>query len=127
MTARVIDFDAFRAEQAAKNGTGEEHPTIIVGGRVYDLPPDLPATIAVEVIRLQKTEGAQANVDPQMLLDIGNALFGESTFREILDAERMGVKDMGSLITQAFKAYDPSEGKDAAPNRATRRRSKRST
>lgn len=125
MTARVIDFDAFRAEQKAKQGDVEPLQ-VKVGGKVYDLPPALPATIAVDVIRLNKEGGAGADVPVDMIWNIGAALFGEH-FRPILDENQMTVQEMAQLITETFKLYDPTGGKDAAPNRETRRAQKRST
>lgn len=126
MTARVIDFDAFRAEQEAREGKVEP-PTIKIGGEVYSLPPDLPAIVAVDVIRLNKDRGAAAQVDPVILMSIGSALFGDETFRRILVEQKMGVRDMGTLIMQVFRVYDPTEGKETVPNRQTRRAVKRST
>lgn len=129
MTARVIDFDSFRREKDAAEGREVELPAMVVGGKTYVLPADLPASIAMEVMRLNKEKGAGADVPPETLFSLGEQLFGKDALTEILEKTRMGVKGMGDLITQAFRLYDPNMGKETIPNRKARRASgaKRST
>jgi hypothetical protein len=126
-TKGVIDFDAWRAERVAAESSKAEPVKVKVGGKEYPLPPTLPATVALDVIRYRRAKGDDATVPATMLMNIGESLFGTEAFRKILDENGLDVDGMGQLIMMAFKAYDQSEGEDAVPNRKTRRAQKRST
>ena len=112
----LIDFDAFRAENL------EEPVHLKIGGKVYDLPPSIPAMVALDIIRLQMTIGAKADVPPQVLNDMGTSLFGPEHFREIVDVNRLTVKELGELITHVLQVYSGV----ALPNQEARRRAKKS-
>lgn len=126
MTARVIDFDAFLAERKAQEGDTAEAPRVKVGGKEYTLPVDLPAIVAVEVLRGMREQGADAEVAATTLEEIGRALFGDQ-WGPMLRETQMGLKEMAQLIIQVFSLYDPSQGEETIPNRRTRRAQKRST
>lgn len=127
MTAEVIDFDAWRAERKVETAKDPESPKIKVGGKTYVLPPTIPATVALDVVRFKRAKGDDATVPANMLINIGESLFGEDEFREILSDNKLDLDQLGQLIMMAFRAYDPSEGGDTVPNPKTRKRRKRST
>ena len=101
--ARVIDFDAFRAEQA------HEPISLIVGGRTYELPWGLPATIALDVLRLNETIAQGAEVGPEDLMRIGAALFGgDAPFREVLAGAGITMDELPDFIRLVMEAYAPN-------------------
>lgn len=126
MTSQVIDFDAWREERKAKSQV-QDGPKVKVGGKEYTLPPTIPAAVALDVVRFKRAKGDDATVPANMLINIGESLFGEDNFREILNVNQLDVEQMGQLIMMAFGAYDGSEGEDAVPNPKTPKRRKRST
>jgi hypothetical protein len=115
-TGKVIDFDAYRAERANREHEAGEPPTIVVGGKVYTLPRELPAALALDIVRLKKDIGVEADAPASLLLTAGEQLFGPDTFREILVENQMGVVEMGDLITQAFRTYEPESEDGTVPN-----------
>lgn len=99
MTTRTVDFDAFRAEQK------HEPVEFKIGGVVYDLPPALPAAIAVDAIRLQQTIGNDGEVPMDALDSIGKAIFGAALWQTLLEDHRITVKELPELITQVLGVY----------------------
>lgn len=125
MAGKVIDFDRWRAERAVKEGE-EQGPVFRIGGKEYPLPPEPPATVAVDVIRLKETlKDGDASVPLSAFVRIGTAMFGRDAFRTMLEENNVGAAELGDLILQAFGAWnvdiEDEEGK-ARPNRSTRRR-----
>lgn len=121
----TIDFDAFLAEERA---TREPKAPIMlkIGGKEYPLPLDLPAIIALDIIRLKKSMDSDKETPTETLMGIGDALFGHEVFRQILIDNQLGVPDLGNLITQSFGAYgELVQTGDAVPNlkAPTRKRS----
>lgn len=127
MTAEVIDFDAWREERKIEATEAPEAPQIKVGGKTYSLPPTIPATVALDVVRFKRAKGDDATVPANMLINIGESLFGEEEFQAILKENKLDLDQLGQLLMMAFRAYDPSEGDDTVPNRKTPKRRKRST
>jgi hypothetical protein len=117
MTANVIDFDAYRAEQA------EEPVLLKVGGKEYTLPTSLPASIALEIVRMNAA-GPDAEVSEAYLERLGRAMFGGDQFVEIIEANNITLKELGPLITMAMAAYGGGEATVTPPNREARRRAK---
>jgi hypothetical protein len=122
---QVIDFDAWRDERKVDPNT--EGPKVKVGGKTYVLPPTIPASVALDVVRFKRAKGDDATVPANMLLNVGESLFGDEAFAEILSDNKLDIDQMGQLIMMAFGAYDESEGGDAVPNPKTPKRQKRST
>lgn len=119
---KVIDFDAYRKEREARLGEAEA-VVFRIGGRDYPLPPEPPAAIALDVIRLKADmKDATADVPLAALAKIGGAMFGDDAFREMLVENNVGAAEMGDLIIQAFGAWkiDVEDG-EARPNRRARR------
>jgi hypothetical protein len=110
---RVIDFDAFRNEQRGKP------VELRIGDKTYELPPDLPATVALDVIRMQRDAGPEGEVTPMALVAIGEGLFGSADkFREIVQEHGLSTTEMGALIRETLGAYNQAV---TPPNRETRR------
>lgn len=120
---QMIDFDAFIKEQREAKPAA---PVIFrIGGKDYPLPSSLPATVALDIVRAKKNLDAKENVDPEVLIEIGDAFFGKENFRTILTENQIGLDLLGDLITAAFNAYKtaqaepepvPSEALTAAPS-----------
>jgi len=110
---RVIDFDAFRREQ------NRQPVELKVEGETYLLPPQLPATVALDVIRARAEHEDDEDMPPEILEMFGTQIFGEDLFRTILTKHKMGLEEMGWLIQEVFNIYNKEIG---VPNRKTRRR-----
>ena len=120
MMGELIDFDAFRAEHQL------EPVRIKVGGEVYDLPPSLPAMVALDIVRLQADHAAGERVPNTALEAIGKSLFGPDTFRTLVDDNRLTMPELSELIKRVMAAYSgtPMDGVPD-PNREARRKAKR--
>jgi hypothetical protein len=101
----VIDFDAFRAEQKA------EPLEFIIGGNTYILPSALPASLALDVIRRNALD-SEAELDPESLIVIGNALFA-GKFDRVLDENQVTMDEIPELFRLIFAQYS---GEPEAPN-----------
>jgi len=97
---RVVDFDAFRAEQKAD-------PIILkLGGNEYKLPPALPASLALDIIR-KNGDDPTAEMDTGSLVEMGNAIFGgEESFRLILDDNSITMDELPELFKMVFAQYN---------------------
>ena len=96
---RTVDFDSFRAEQ------NQEPVKFIIGGKTYDLPPSLPAAVAVDVIRLKASEGEDADVKIDDLDRFGKAIFGESLWGQLLDEHRIATHELSGLLEKVLEVY----------------------
>lgn len=103
---RTVDFDAFRAER------DDEPVEILIGGERYQLPASLPAIIAIDMIHLKSTTDAGAEVSVEMLNKVGNSVFGEDVWRELLGKHRIQVDELGELIQMVLKVYSPGAEED---------------
>lgn len=110
--SRVIDFDAFRSEQKLE-------PVVLrLGGREYQLPPSMPAPLALEVIRMQ-AEGDDFEFKPEDVARLGAQLFGgQATLDKILVEGAVTMDELPDLIKQVFTMYSPEA---PVPNREARR------
>jgi hypothetical protein len=107
---RVIDFDAFRAEQKAD-------PLILkLGGHEYELPSSLPATLALDIIRRNPNE-ADVELESSELDTLGQTIFGgEEKFRRILSENNITLTELPELFKMVFATYN---GEPDAPNLET--------
>jgi hypothetical protein len=113
MTSRFIDFDAARAER-------ENEPLLLRAyGRDFELPGSMPASVLLDVLRMQADYGDNAEVTVKdafgilrriLPVDVLDAL----TAREDFSAEDF--VDLAQMVMQAYQGESP-----AAPNRAARR------
>lgn len=122
--AKVIDFDAWRAERLAREGADEREPVVFrIGGKEYPMPPEPPAAIVLDVVRLKEAIGEDAEVSVEALMGIGTGIFGREAWDEMLRENRLGATELGDLVIQAFNAWPDSiaSTEGAVPNRKTRR------
>lgn len=110
--SRVIDFDAFRAERK------EEPVTLRIGGEVFELASSLPASVAVDLIRLKKDMNEADEVPVETLDMVGNAVFGTEVWRVLLAKHRVTVSELSDLIQMVLEAYNP-KGDDKDPPEAS--------
>ncbi len=104
---RVIDFDAFRAEQKV------EPIALKLGGHTYSLPAALPATLALDVIRKNSVDAAE-ELDPATMVDMGEAIFGgPEQFNKILTENNVTMNELPELFKMVFATYN---GEPEAPN-----------
>jgi hypothetical protein len=109
---KLIDFDAWRAEQKS------EPVKLTLGGRVYDLPPSMPASLALDVVRMN-SEDPNAEVPEDMVISVGAAVFGsEALFNQVLRDHNITLDELPNLIRMVMDSYTGS----AAPNREARRK-----
>lgn len=99
MTARVIDFDKFRAESK------EEPVEFIIGGKTYVLPPSLPASMAVDVLRMKANMDDDEEVPAEQMDNFGRSLFGPTMWTELLGEHRITIDEISPLMEQVFEAY----------------------
>lgn len=113
---KLIDFDAFRAEQ------GEVPIKFRIGGAEYDLPPALPASIAVDVIRMKQTMSDDEEVDVEDLMRFCEAVFGSELWREILDKHRISLAEIPKLLEMVLEAYtaDPKAEEPSPTSETTK-------
>jgi len=99
--SRTIDFDAFRAERTAADPV-----TVRIGGASYDLPASLPASLALDAIRISDAQLAGEDVKEKDLVNIGTAIFGSiAKFREVLEKGHVGIDELGDLMKMILDAY----------------------
>lgn len=121
---KVIDFDAWRAERLARDGTEKPEPVYFrIGGKEYPMPPEPPAAIVLDIVRLKEALGSDAEVSVEALMGIGTGIFGAETWGSILRDNGLGASELGDVIIQAFHAWPDQlvSQDDAVPNRKTRR------
>lgn len=122
--AKVIDFDAWRAERLAREGTEQPEPVYFrIGGKDYEMPHEPPAAIVLDIVRLKEAMGNDAEVSVEALMGIGTGIFGREAWDEMLRDNRLGATELGDVIIQAFQAWPDqlTSQEDAVPNRKTRR------
>jgi hypothetical protein len=107
---RVIDFDAYRAEQK------KEPVELKIGGKTYELPSSLPASLALDMVRLKADMDSKAEIPPEILGKLGVGAFGEETFRAILEEHALTLDELGKLMQDVLRAYTGTEDEDAEGN-----------
>lgn len=113
MTSKIIDFDAFRAEQK------QEPILFTIGGVTYDLPASIPASIAIEVIAMQKINDSEDDVPLELLQDVGIATFGPAIWKEVLEKHRIQLDELPALIGMVLQAYSSGVKDPADPPAAS--------
>lgn len=130
MERRRLDFDAARRE---RNAVPLE---VVVGGQVYVLPPQLPASVALDIVEMKHIE-EEASATPcaahtsqqdecesckvaarqateraavigwERLMDLGAELFGgKAAIKELSRKHNLGIDELGELITHVFDEYN---------------------
>jgi hypothetical protein len=97
---KVIDFDAFRAEQKA------EPVSLKIGGRDYPLPSALPASMALDIIR-RTEDNASEEIEGAELLRMGEEIFGgKGEFDALLRENKVTLTELPELFKMVFAAYN---------------------
>lgn len=99
MTKRVVDFDQYRAER------DEEAVDFIIGGKTYALPPALPASIAVDTIRMKADLDDEADIPLEEFDAFGSSVFGPTIWEALLREHRITVDEIGPLIEKVLEQY----------------------
>lgn len=107
----TLDFDALRSEQRA------EPLHLILGGKTYDLPPSIPASIVLDINRLHLTEGDSADVSVDDALSMCESLFGGDLFKTVLRESGLSLTELPDLLGKIIEQYIGT----SVPNRAARR------
>lgn len=103
--------------------------TFELGGKSFQLPPELPAAIPLTALRLRKRLGDEAVVPENEILAMAESLFGDEQLSEILRSEievdgmRMPVtiEELSDIVEWVFAAYsepgdvEESEGNSTPP------------
>lgn len=105
--SRTINFDKFRAEQ------NDEPVTLIIGGEEYSLPSALPASMAVDMMRMQELfEDDDAEVPPSAMDEFGRSLFSDTIWEGLLRRHRVTVTELPVLMEMVFEAYSDEAPKE---------------
>jgi hypothetical protein len=124
---RFADFDAWQKEQEQKG------PQIKVGGKVHQLPPDLPASVALRVLRAMAE--AQCEFHPDKAVEtckscveaagaeVSNAEVADMVEQVLGDAgpailPHVGMSSLSDFLMMVVRLYT---GESGGPNRETRR------
>jgi len=105
MMANVKDFDAFWAEQ-----NKEKIPFKIFGQTEY-LPPSLPATMVLSMIRMGKEHGKK-DLPQAEVLELAISIFGQGKVDEWSE-KGLTVDQLTDLFDWAMEQYNP--GNPQAP------------
>lgn len=98
--SRTIDFDAFRAERA------KDPILLTIGGKQYELPPSMPASLALDVMKMRETLGGDAEPSIDDLLKFGGALFGgRDKFQTVLEESGLELSELPDLVQMVVEAY----------------------
>lgn len=97
---RTIDFDAFRSEQKA------DPVTLVLGGKTYEMPASLPASLALDIVRLHDGTEEEDEVKIDDLLHLGAGLFGgDEKFRGVLDAGHVTMDELPDFMKLILDFY----------------------
>lgn len=100
------DFDAYWAEQ-------EQKPIEFkIFGQLEHLPPSLPATMILKLIRLEKEYGKK-DLPTSDLFDMGISIFGEGKIEEWCN-KGLTSDQLTDLMNWAMEQYNP--GNPAPPD-----------
>lgn len=113
--SRTVDFDAFRREQQ------REPLHLVINGRTRDLPPSLPASLALDVLRIQQREGDATDVSLDDLLKVGGAMFGgDDAFAAVMAEGDVALDELPDLIRMVLEAYQDTDPNPPARERRAR-------
>ena len=117
---KVIDFDAFRAEQEAE-------PVVLrVNGHEYALPSSIPASLALDIIR-RNPDSSDVELRADELATMGDKIFGgKETFDKIVEENGITMEELPELFKMVFATYNGT-GEPDAPNPETPAPTRRKT
>lgn len=100
---KVLNFDKFMSEKKM------ETIAVTVGGKVYDVPAQIPAIVPVMMAR------AEASLDPQqstkMIMRAADAMFGSANVDEMC-SKGLSASDLANLVQQLFKEINEGSSDD---------------
>lgn len=118
--SRVLDFDAYLAEQ-------NQVPVILrFKGVDYDLGAELPAMVALEVVRQRALHGDNGDIPPEKLEELLRGVLGEH-YDPIVVEGRLGLQAMGTMLVEVFQRFNPPANRGERRARAKGTRRTRST
>lgn len=97
---KVIDFDAFRAEQ-------RYDPIVLrIAGQDFELPAFVPASAAMDLVRLREEVGDQAEIPADRLMHIAIELLGgKERFEHLTRSASIGLDELPALVRMVMDAY----------------------
>lgn len=108
--AGQVDLDAARAARAEQNG---ERPTVIFGGKTFELPVEMPFTIVESVNEMQAaSESGDGYTISRKLNEIASDLFGDR-YKEFLE-QHPSMPDMQALLENIAPLYGLNQGESSA-------------
>lgn len=108
--AGQVDLDAARVARAEANG---KSPTIMFGGKTFDLPPEMPFAIVESVGELTKAqEDGDGFATAALLSQIARSLFRDR-YQEFLDIGP-SMTDMQTLLENVAGLYGLNTGESPA-------------
>ena len=120
MTGRFIDFDAARAEREA------EPLTLRAYGETFELPPFMPASILLDVVRWQEERDSDEELTVADSVSILRRMLPEDVLSALLERDDFSTDDLSDLVRLVAGAYSGDSGEAPPPNRAQRRSKPRS-
>jgi hypothetical protein len=121
MASRLIDFDATRAERT------KEPLMLRAYGQTFELPGSLPAALFLDIVALEETKGAGAEVTFKDSLGLLQRVFPPDVLDRLLESDDFSVDDFTELAALVVQTYmttpgqESTSGNSPAPNRAARR------
>ena len=106
---RTLDFDSFRRERAA------EPIDFVIDGKTYKLPSAIPASLAVDVIKMQNEIGAEADIPVEKLEMFGQGLFGPTIWKQLLEDHGITVDELSPLLEMVMGAYTDAPKAETEP------------
>ena len=100
----VHDFDSFWKEKQKK-------PLIFTAfGEEYALPAEIPASITIKMIRMQKKYGDESEIPRGDQIDIALEMFGEDQLEKLMSNQEFSIEKLTDIIQWAMSQY---QGKPA--------------
>lgn len=97
-----MDFDQFFSEM-----DNTPKATFVLYGETHELPPSLPASLVLQMVRAQKEYG-NGNLPEHIQMEMAFCIFGEDSVDEWSEAG-MTVDQLGELIKWASSHYTSAE------------------
>jgi hypothetical protein len=115
---RYIDFDKARAERK------QEPLTLLVYGVEYALPPAMPASLLLDMIRMEEGKQHSDELTYAEMVDILNQILSKDVLAPIVAHDDFSIEDLANLLRTVMQMYTGAaseSGEAPAPNRTARR------
>jgi hypothetical protein len=119
MAKRLIDFDAARAERV------QEPLYLRAFGQEFELPAEMPAALALDIIRLQTERGDESEISLAETLNLLRRVLPKAVLDDLTAQDDFSAEDFGELTHMVLSAYSSGDGKargkasPKAPRRAS--------